>query len=94
MENNYEAVGKYVTHKEQAKNAAITRNNTLKDLIHLVKMSLDAETSSMIAVNLDFVKAEELLKKAADSHAAMIRAVAETNAAADGCGYPKLTIGK
>lgn len=91
---NYEAVGKYVTYKERAKTYAITRNNALKDLVYLVKMSLDAETSNMIAVDLNFARAKELLEKAADAHNSMVKAVAETNAAADGCGYPKLMVGK
>lgn len=91
---NYEALGKYVAHREKAMGMAITRNNALKDLVYLVKMSLDAETSSMIAVDLDFAKADGLLKKAADAHAGMVKAVAETNAAADGCGHPKLMVGK
>ena len=91
---NYEALGKYVAHKEKAMSLAIARNNALKDLIYLVKMSLDAETSSMIAVDLNFARAKELLEKAADAHNSMVKAVAETNAAADGCGHTKLMIGK
>ncbi|MDN3515344.1 MAG: hypothetical protein NG747_13230 [Candidatus Brocadia sp.] len=91
---NYEAIGRYISFKEKALGLATTRNNFLKDLVHLVRMSLDAETSPMIAVSLDFAKAEELLEKAANAHYAMSRAVVEANAAADACGHPRLVVGK
>ena len=91
---NFEALGRYVAHKEEALRFAGMRNNILKDLVHQIRMSLDAETAHMIAVDLNFARAEELLKKASDAHCAMIRAVAETNAAADACGHPKLAVGK
>ena len=91
---NFEAVGRYVTYKEKAKSHAIARNNALKDLAYITRVAVDGETSYMIAVDFDFARAHELLRKAADAHSGMAKAVAETNAAADACGQPRLMVGK
>lgn len=91
---NYEAIGRFVAHKEKAKQCAITRDNCLKDVLQVIRTPLEGASSSMIAADVNFIRAHELLKKAEDSHNEMVRHVAEANAAAEESGNQKLIIGK
>lgn len=91
---NYEALGRFITHKEKAKSLAITRNNALQDLMRMIQITREAEGSNMIAMDFDFTKAPELLKKASDAHGGMLKAVAEANLVAHACGNQQLVIGQ
>ena len=91
---NYEAIGRFVTHKEKAKQCAITRDNCLKDILQAIRTPLEGASSSMIAADVNFSRAHDLLKKAEDAHNQMVRHVAEANNAAEASGNQKLVIGK
>ncbi|QII11222.1 hypothetical protein KsCSTR_18430 [Candidatus Kuenenia stuttgartiensis] len=91
---NYEAIGRYVANKEKAVQQAITRDNLLKDLLQVIRTPLEGASSSMIAADVNFARAHDLLKKAEDAHNRMARHVAEANSAAEASGNQKLVIGK
>ncbi|MCK6469398.1 MAG: hypothetical protein L6Q53_14560 [Candidatus Brocadia sinica] len=91
---NYEALGRFVANKEKAKAQAITRNNALQDLMRMIQITREAEGSNTIAMDFDFTKALEILKKASDAHGDLLKAVAEANLVAHACGNQQLVIGR
>lgn len=91
---NYEALGRFVANKERAMAQTITRNNFLQDLMRMIQVTREAASSNAIAMDFDFIKAQELLKKTSDAHSEILKAVAEANSVADACGNQRLVIGR
>lgn len=89
---NFEALGRYITAREQAEKFARERNNALRKLSGMVQSADGSASSNLIAYDFDVAKAQELLNQAAELNQNLHVAVAEANKHAEACGKPKLEI--
>lgn len=91
---NFEALGRYVTAKEQAQAFANQRNNHLSTAVGIIERSRNPISGRALAYDFDATPAIEALNKAAEAHSNMMTAVEEANRQAEACGKPKLIVEK
>lgn len=86
---NYEALGRYTSAKEQANKYKSQRHNLLADLqLQLQRAGIDVE--EFPRTKFDVQKARELLDQIEEAQQNMTDAINEANLHADACKKPKL----
>jgi len=87
---NYEALGRYITAKEQAEKFKRDRDMHLHNLGTCAARATKSSSSGYIATDFDVQAAQELLNKAGESHQNLVTAIHEANQYAEACNKPKL----
>jgi hypothetical protein len=91
---NFEALGRYVTAKEQAEKFLRERASHLAIAKRLIEESTGSISGVTFAYDFDPTAILEAVNKAAEAHQNMIAAVDEANRQADQCAKSKLKIEK
>jgi hypothetical protein len=91
---NFEALGRYITAKEQAEKFARERNDLLKKAKDLIDRSSQGYSGVTLAYEFDPTPILDLLSKATETDKNLRLAVDEANRQADLCGKHKLSIQK
>lgn len=92
---NFEALGRYVTAKEQAEKLASECGALLSQAERLLKAAnFGSGGSGYFACEFDAAEISEVINKAAQVNAQMLALIHEANSQADLCEKPKLTLFK
>lgn len=91
---NFEALGRYVTAKEQAEKFLRDRSSRLSEAKRLVEQSMGSISGVTFAYDFDPSLILDAVNKAAEAHQGMMAAVDEANRQAEQCNKPKLKIEK
>lgn len=91
---NFEALGRYVTAKEQAEKFLRDRGNHLSAAKRFIEQSMSSISGVTFAYDFDSSSILDAVSKAAEAHQNMVAAVDEANRQAEQCGKPKLKIEK
>ena len=91
---NFEALGRYITAKEQAEKFAQERNKYLTQAKTLIDKSSQGYSGLTLAYEFDAAPVLDLINKATEADKNLHLAVDEANRQADLCGKHKLNIQK
>ncbi len=86
----YEALGRYTAHREEAERWARERNRLLSDLKLMIQTASAFEDGRGYAYEFNEDKAQDLLTKAVEAQHALRVAIAAANEAASSCGKPAI----
>lgn len=91
---NFEALGRYITAKEQAENFAKARNELLQKARRIIEQSTSGYSGLTIAYEFNAVEVREIIDKVEEADANMHKAADEANRQAELCGKHKIKIEK
>lgn len=93
VDENYEALGRYIAAKEQAERFAIDRDSHLRTIYALAGRVLANLGNDFLANSCNPVEIQESLDKAIEANQNMLAAVNEANTQASACGKRPIEIG-